>query len=626
MARAERTVYRLLKHNFSKEELSIHFSPTPQEISWATRCTRSLKFCLLVNLKVFQYLGYFIDYNEIPTPILSQIQEILGASDNVTRHYSNSVMLYRHRDLIRNHLQVLPWGRGTALHIALEKAVELAAVMDNPVDLINATIETLIRERCELPPFKTLDRLVRRARNLVNERVFISVNAKCALPEIFDALLEREENESRTGFNRLKEEAPNATYAHMKELTERLLWLRSLGNVEEFLVDVPEAKIRHFAAEASVLDASEMKDFGTAKRRTFLFCLIRQALAKATDDLASMFCKRISGIENNAKSALEDLQRENREKSGQMFSLVRQIAEVVKNELPDTLAMNRIRDCVATIGGADSLIESCDILELYSNDNILPFLGDLYKNNRPLLFDFLDILGFQTTTQDESLIEALKWIRENRTLRKETIPASQGPDLSFAPEKWQKFLWAKNGELNRRYLEACVFFSLRDELRSGDVAVMGSEEYSDYREQLISEEECRQLLDEYCDEAGLPNSAENFVDSLKRQLETTSEETNRSYTGNEGYELNHKGILKLKRRRATKPSPEAIELEKIIRQRMPERSILEILRNTDRWTSWTRHFGPLSGSDPKLSDPIQRYILTAFRGQLTKRKYEHVKP
>jgi hypothetical protein len=122
-----------------------------------------LKSCLLVNLKVFQHLGYFPNYDEIPACILTQVQKITGARRNVAPRYPNPVMLYKHRDLIRDYLQILPWGRGTALHVALEKAVELAAVMDNPVDLINAAIETLIRERCELPPFETLDRLVRRA-------------------------------------------------------------------------------------------------------------------------------------------------------------------------------------------------------------------------------------------------------------------------------------------------------------------------------------------------------------------------------------------------------------------------------------------------------------------------------
>jgi hypothetical protein len=30
------------------------------------------------------------------------------------------------------------------------------------------------------------------------------------------------------------------------------------------------------------------------------------------------------------------------------------------------------------------------------------------------------------------------------------------------------------------------------------------------------------------------------------------------------------------------------------------------------WTGWTQHFGPLSGTDPKLDDPIARYVILAF--------------
>src|SRR5258707_4337006 len=45
---------------------------------------------------------------------------------------------------------------------------------------------------------------------------------------------------------------------------------------------------------------------------------------------------------------------------------------------------------------------------------------------------------------------------------------------------------------------------------------------------------------------------------------------------------------------------------------MPERSLLDILAIVNFWTQWTRHFGPLSGSEPKLAAPVQRYILTTF--------------
>ncbi|MGH9223394.1 MAG: Tn3 family transposase [Acidimicrobiales bacterium] len=36
-------------------------------------------------------------------------------------------------------------------------------------------------------------------------------------------------------------------------------------------------------------------------------------------------------------------------------------------------------------------------------------------------------------------------------------------------------------------------------------------------------------------------------------------------------------------------------------------------RHPDRyWIGWHRHFGPLSGSDPKLADPLGRYAVVTF--------------
>ena len=45
---------------------------------------------------------------------------------------------------------------------------------------------------------------------------------------------------------------------------------------------------------------------------------------------------------------------------------------------------------------------------------------------------------------------------------------------------------------------------------------------------------------------------------------------------------------------------------------MPERHLLDILKNVQHWVGYTRHFGPPSGADPKLSDPVLRYIFTVF--------------
>lgn len=69
--------------------------------------------------------------------------------------------------------------------------------------------------------------------------------------------------------------------------------------------------------------------------------------------------------------------------------------------------------------------------------------------------------------------------------------------------------------IHRRHLEACVFSYIATELKSGDICVPGSESYVDYREQLLSWEQCEPLIPEYCRELGFPENADDFVTGLK---------------------------------------------------------------------------------------------------------------
>lgn len=47
-------------------------------------------------------------------------------------------------------------------------------------------------------------------------------------------------------------------------------------------------------------------------------------------------------------------------------------------------------------------------------------------------------------------------------------------------------------------------------------------------------------------------------------------------------------------------------------ERMPERNLTDVACAVERLTNWGRHLGPLSGSEPKLVNPRERYLVTAF--------------
>lgn len=50
----------------------------------------------------------------------------------------------------------------------------------------------------------------------------------------------------------------------------------------------------------------------------------------------------------------------------------------------------------------------------------------------------------------------------------------------------------------------CVFAHLAAELRTGDIAVVGSDSYANLHAQLMPWSECEPLVAEYCAQTGLP--------------------------------------------------------------------------------------------------------------------------
>ena len=76
--------------------------------------------------------------------------------------------------------------------------------------------------------------------------------------------------------------------------------------------------------------------------------------------------------------------------------------------------------------------------------------------------------------------------------------------------------------------------------------------------------------------------------------------------------IENDGKLQLKKLPAAEPRATLRELESALYARLPERHLIDVLTNVSHYTNWPRHFGPLSGSDPKIERALERYLLTAF--------------
>lgn len=120
------------------------------------------------------------------------------------------------------------------------------------------------------------------------------------------------------------------------------------------------------------------------------------------------------------------------------------------------------------------------------------------------------------------------------------------------------------------------------------------------------------MVADYCRELGFSSTSEGFVQQMRQWLTETAETVDLNYPDNGQVTINENREPTLRKLVRKDPSQSSKALEAAIIQRLPERNILDILCNVEHWTKWTRHFGPLSGSDPKLEHAVERYIITSF--------------
>lgn len=619
MTSIERTAYPRFKRYYTSHELKQIWTPTIEEQKWGLSHTsgETNYINLIVLLKVFQRLGYLPLINDIPNQITEHIKKELSLVTEIQLGYESSRTLYRHRSLIRSYLQVTQYNSNARLLIK-EIVTKKAYLMDNPADLINVAIEELIKERYELPSFRELDRQVNHLRSQVNQKIF-DQTIKQLNPETIEslkALLDTQPQETRTPFNQLKSLPKRPSRNHLNDLLIHLRWLVTDYVIAPYLQHIASAKLKHFASEARVLDAGSVKKMNLAKRLTVLLCLIYEAQIETRDNLVEMFLKRMGTIHKKAQDKLEQIKQQNQDTSDRLLSTFTEVLQVFSDEekppQPEKL-LQSVKATLTAAGGVENLLNQCEAITAYKGNNYYPLLWQFYSSHRPGFFRLINVLEYQSTTSDNRLINALNFLLKIGQKRGEWL--TELIDLSFASKEWQKIVIVtkdKKTKLVRRHFEVCVFSYLAAELKSGDISVVGSSSYADTRQQLLPWSDCQAILDSYCANIELPNNADSFVDFLKKWLQKTATTVDKSYPTNEQVIINKNGEPILKKL-PSRPSSQILKnLEAIIAERMPNHNLIDILRNVDYWTNFTRHFGPLSGSEPKLDNPTERYLLTTF--------------
>ncbi|MFK4149588.1 Tn3 family transposase [Streptomyces sp. NPDC004065] len=662
MTSIERTAYPRFKRLITAHELHLFFSPTRDEVAWAsevTDCDEHL-LALLLMLKSYQRMGCFPRLEDVPEMVVDFVRRAVELPEGTLPLYQAVKTAKNHRGLVRQRVGVV-YDQAEARRIAEASIRSEAAAKNRPADLINIALEKVVGAGLELPAFSTLDAMASTVRKEVNASICAGIHDRMSAVERAGLmrLLEERDADGTTQYNRLKKFAQSPTWSHFKRLIAQLEWLDALGDSWVWTDGVAPRKVTDFAGEADAADASELKAYTPVKRVALMACLVHKARMRVRDELALMFCKRVGSKTKRAKEELQALRLAEREMTETLIGNYRTVLKHLDDGGPAQEALAKAAAMTAEAAGAlqglDEQAPADEVtrrLEGKVSPAVLAFLkamtvqagglgtvtravegfggfareyeqiekvsahhGNFWEvllygqigRDRALMFDLAGKLEFAATSEDRTALAALAHARRNQGARGEYISAlgedGRPVDVSFATQNWQKAVVDRTrpGQFVRRHFEAMVFTYLAEELRTGDVAVAGSEEYGDWSKQLLAWEVVEEKLPAYLVEIGLAED------------EGEAAGFDAGYPDNESLVIDPAtGIPSLKAHRSEGQRPSAKRLEQEVKARMPERTLIGICARTAYWVEWWRRFGPPSGHDPKLADPFGRYVLTTF--------------
>jgi TnpA family transposase len=404
------------------------------------------------------------------------------------------------------------------------------------------------------------------------------------------------------------------------------------GNQNNFLPNTRRAygyDLRQFARafpEAKALDAARMIELQPAKRYALACSLLAVQVARAHDDMAEIFIKRMASMHKKGKEALAEYLKNHQKRMDEMIEVLHDVLEVQRDK---ENRANRQQEIDAILDPqSDELWKDCVAHLTYANDNYYPFLWDYYKTHRPTLFGIIKTVQLRTTSQEAALEQAVKFIVEHEETRADWLPPyheegrgskkERTPllDLSWVTPKWWGLICeTKRGvypeRIDRRHFEVCLFSQIADELKSGDLYIEGADKYSDYREQLVPWVEYKAKLPKLCEMLDLPTDPAEIVKKFKAELEKQCRATDVSFPSNQSVRI-EKGEPIITPIRRKQPNASLKRLKAKLAGRTQPVNVLDILTDTDNLLLWHQVFGPLSGHDAKIEDAQGKYLAMVF--------------
>jgi TnpA family transposase len=586
---------------YAREQLIEHATLTPDDMAQVDLCRRP------ANRLGFAYQLAFVRLtNRVPAQrpleVIEGLLAFVGAqlaidTDDLAPYLQRRQTISEHQARIRRYLRLRPFGdeeRRLVEAFLFEQCCRLEQVA-----ALRAQAEWFFREqRIIQPAISTLDRLIGEQRREARARVFERVTA--ALPTELvgrlDALLQVGDNK-KSDLQALKEAPGVPCPTAVAHLVRKLELVQQTGALQVDLSWLHNNYQRSLARYAQRCSAHRLRDVAPTHRYAALLCFLGQTYREAVDQLIDLQDKLVTKLCNRAQGQCDEALRQKRQSVRRSLEMFRRLAAVV---LDDAVGAGHVREEIFRQVPRDELAgqleESGEWLDGRHN-HMFPGVVRRFAYVRRFFPALLKHLRYEGRGPDEPMVlRAVEVLRVMNEAGKRALP--DDVPTEFIPAGQRPFV-VEDDSVSKPAWECALLLRLRDEIRSGNLAVAHSKRFGPFDDFFISPEAWEARRATFFQRAGLPVRPEEVRTYLTQRLGRAYDAFLAAQPGNTYATVTGRG-WKLSSDPAEKLDPGAAgkldALQQWLTRHMRTVRLPDLLIEVDNELLFTRHFlGPASG-------------------------------
>jgi len=604
----QRLEFTQIPKNISDWEIARYYTLTENDIEVINRHRRDYnRLGFAVQLCVLRNPGWSLgNTQEIPESVLSYISEQLEINPKgFDLYFKRENTRMEHFQEIREFYGYKTYSEKEYNYI-IDYLMPLAMANDNVVLLMKAVIDELRNKMIILPGITTIERVVNEAiiksDNLVIDIINNSLTE--SQKKSLDFIIESPNDTTKTTLAWLKEDPGQSSPNAFLEVIKRLDRIRDLKldlNIER----VHPNRIRQLSRLGSKYEPHSFRRFEDNKRYAMLALYLYELSQTLVDLAIDINDRQINIFLSKGRKEQETIQKQNgkflNEKVIQFVDIGVALIKA-KNEGLDPF---KVIEAVMPWDKIIKSVEEAKTLARPINYDYIDLLDKRYSQLRKYTPALLKHLQFSSTNKSlESLIDALDVINKVNETGKRKLP--DDVPLDFISNRWNKYVFESDGNINRHYYEIAAYTELKNRIRSGDVAVKGSRNYKDFDEYLLSKNDWadkKVLIPKLAISLNFQDYIAERMDSLDKRLQWVSKNADKLDGVSIGTDRIH--VEKLE-----KETPEEAKLlSERLYKLLPRVKLPDLLIEVSKWTGFDKNF--VHASTGNASNGEEKAILMA---------------